>query len=160
MRRTKIVWTNDLDYEDYREGLEERYPYLSEDKRKDLMYHFNEWDLEDIRNVTDKELDNDIVVFGDLGLWWGRTPGYKEIGKNLSECLYSDDDILTWFVDDKKNLRCDASHHDGMNHYLYRVWKDDTSEVQKRNLLQKQLAGKVTRKDITRLTRSVGEYFA
>ena len=58
------------------------------------------------------------------------------------------------------DLRCDAVHHDGTNLYLYRVWKDGVSDVQKDHLMGKILDGKATRKDITRLTAKLGPHIS
>lgn len=45
--------------------------------------------------------------------------GYKEIPSgNIRDCLYSDTDYSTWYVDRLGDLRCDAIHHDGTNFYL------------------------------------------
>lgn len=58
------------------------------------------------------------------------------------------------------DLRCDASHHDGTNHYLYRVYKDGVTETQIDNLKDKIYCGKATRADITRVTRRLGDDIA
>ena len=55
------------------------------------------------------------------------------------------------------DLRCDAIHHDGTNHYLYRVYKDGASESQIDLLKEKLYYGKATRADITRVTRRLGD---
>lgn len=87
--------------------------------------------------------------------------GYKEISSgNIRDCLYSDTDYSTWYVDQLGDLRCDAIHHDGTNHYLYRVYKDDVTETQIDNLLTKIYEGRATRKDITRVTRRLGDEIA
>ena len=33
-----IIWSNDIDYDDWREDLEEQYPDLTETERMELMY--------------------------------------------------------------------------------------------------------------------------
>ena len=89
--------------------------------------------------------------------------GYKEIPSgNIRDCLYSERDIdwSTWYVDQLGDLRCDAIHHDGTNHYLYRVYKDGATEMQIDNLLAKIYEGRATRKDITRLTHRLGDDIA
>ena len=35
-----IIWSNDIDYDDWREDLEEQYPDLTEAERMELMYVF------------------------------------------------------------------------------------------------------------------------
>jgi hypothetical protein len=97
----------------------------------------------------------------DLGLWNGRRMGYKEIASgNIRDCLYSDTDYSTWYVDKLGDLCCDAVHHDGTNHYLYRTYKDGVSDWQIENLKNKIYEGKATRADIVRVTRRLGDEIA
>lgn len=156
-----VIWSNDLDYDDWKDDLEEQYPELSENERIALMYEINGDYLDDERSNLDIQLSRPILVVGDLGLWNGRRMGYKEIQSgNIRDCLYSDTDYVTWFVDRNGDFRCDAIHHDGTNHYLYRVYKDGISETQIDNLKEKLYYGTATRKDITRITRRLGDEIA
>lgn len=113
-----IIWSNyDLDYEDWKDDLEADYPDLSEQERIALMYEINGDYLDDERMNLNLQLSAPILVIGDLGLWNGRRMGYKEIASgNIRDCLYSDTDYSTWYVDRLGDLRCDAIHHDGTNH--------------------------------------------
>lgn len=157
-----IIWSNyDLDYVDWKEFLESEYPDLSEDERFALMYEINGDYLDDERSNLNIQLSRPILVVGDLGLWYGRRMGYKEIesGK-ISDCLYSDTDYSTWYVDKLGDLRCEAIHHDGTNHYLYRVYKDGVRESQIDLLKEKLYRGTATRADITRVTRRLGDDIA
>ena len=156
-----VIWSNDLDYDDWKDDLEEQYPELSENERVTLMYEINGDYLDDERSNLDIQLSRPILVIGDLGLWNGRRMGYKEIQSgNIRDCLYSDTDYVTWFVDRNGDFRCDAIHHDGTNHYLYRVYKDGVSETQIDNLKEKIYYGKATRSDIVRVTRRLGDDIA
>lgn len=156
-----IIWSNDLDYDDWKDDLEEQYPELSANERMDLMYEINGTYFQDEKTNLDIQLSRPILVIGDLGLWNGRRMGYKEIESgNIRDCLYSDTDYATWFVDKNGDFRCDAIHHDGTNHYLYRVYKDDVSETQINNLKEKIYYGKATRADIVRVTRRLGDDIA
>lgn len=158
-----IIWSNDIDYDDWKEDLEEQYPELSEDERISLMYELNGDYLDDERTNLNIQLSRPILVVGDLGLWHGRRMGYKEIESgNIRDCLYSERDIdySTWFVDKNGDFRCDAIHHDGTNHYLYRTYKDGVSETQIDNLKEKLYRGTATRVDITRITRRLGDEIA
>ena len=157
-----IIWSDyDLDYEDWKDDLEADYPDLSEQERMMLMYEINGDYLEDERMNLDVQLSQPILVIGDLGLWNGRRMGYKEIhsGK-ISDCLYADTDYSTWYVDKLGDLRCDAIHHDGTNHYLYRTYKDGVRQSQIDNLKEKLYYGTATRADITRITRRLGDEIA
>lgn len=156
-----IIWTDYLDYDDWKEDLEEQYPELSENERISLMYEINGNYLNDERCNLDIQLSRPILVVGDLGLWNGRGMGYKEIESgNIRDCLYSDTDYATWFVDKNGDFRCEAIHHDGTNHYLYRTYKDGVSETQIDNLKEKLYRGTATRADITRITRRLGDEIA
>ena len=159
-----IIWSNyDLDYEDWRDDLEAEYPDLTEDERIALMYEINGDYLDDERANLNVQLSRPILVIGDLGLWYGRRMGYKEIDSgNIRDCLYSgrDDMYSTWYVDRLGNLCCDAIHHDGINHYLYRAYKDGVSKSQIDLLKEKLYRGIATRADITRITRRLGDDIA
>lgn len=157
-----VIWSNyDLDYDDWKDYLLDEYPELSERERMELLYEINGDYLDDERNNLDIQLSQPILVIADLGLWYGKRMGYKEIKSgNIRDCLYSDTDYSTWYVDQLGDLRCDAIHHDGTNHYLYRVYKDDVTETQIDNLLTKIYEGRATRKDITRVTRRLGDEIA
>lgn len=163
MKKEKhVIWSNyDLNYDDWKVDLEEQYPGLSEDERISLMYEINGDYLDDERRNLNIQLDRPILVTGDLGLWNGRRSGYKEIESgNIRDCLYADTDYNTWYVDQLGDLRCDAIHHDGTNHYLYRAYKDGISDSQIDLLKEKLHDGTATRADITRATRRLGDDIA
>lgn len=157
-----IIWSNyDLDYEDWRDDLEAEYPELTEDQRIALMYEINGDYLDDERVSLNIQLSQPILVIGDLGLWYGRRSGYKEIESgNIRDCLYADTDYSTWYVDKLGDLRCDAIHHDGTDHYLYRAYKDGVRESQIDLLKDKLYRGIATRADVTRITRRLGDDIA
>lgn len=136
-----IIWSNyDLDYEDWKDDLEADYPDLSEQERIALMYEINGDYLDDERMNLNLQLSAPILVIGDLGLWNGRRMGYKEIASgNIRDCLYSDTDYSTWYVDRLGDLRCDAIHHDGTNHYLYRTYKTRCAAVSDRQSQRKTI---------------------
>jgi len=157
-----VIWSNyDLDYEDWRDDLEAEYPELTEDERIALMYEINGDYLDDERVNLNIQLSQPILVIGDLGLWYGRRSGYKEIESgNIRDCLYADTDYSTWYVDKLGDLRCDAIHHDGTNHYLYRAYKDGVRESQIDLLKDKLYRGIATRADVIRITRRLGDDIA
>ena len=155
------IWSNaDLDYEEWKDWMEEEYPTLSDDERLAMMYEENGHYLEDERLNLDIQLSQPILVVADLGLWNGRRTGYKEIPSgNIRDCLYSGRDIeyATWYVDKLGDLRCDAIHHDGTNHLLYRTYKPGARDSQIDLLKEKLYYGKAVRTDITRITRRLGD---
>lgn len=160
--KKNVIWSNsNLDYEDWKEFFDAEYPDLDEDERIDLMYELNNVYLDDARMNLDIPVSEEIIVLGNLGLWNGRKSGYKEIhGHSIKDCLHTDTDYATWYLDDRGDLCCEAIHHDGTNHYLYRVFKPDVSGTRKENFLEKVLRGTVTRADITRTTQRLGDKIA
>ena len=121
------IWSNDLDYKDWKDDLESEYPDedgYSEDDRIRMMYEMNDEYLEDERINLNKELGQPIIMFGDLGLWNGRRSGYKQLGTNLNSIFNGTcGDYVTWYVEDGE-IKCNDIHHDGTNHYTYRVLKN------------------------------------
>ena len=139
-----IIWSDiSLDLDDWRESLEELYPGYSDDELYDIMVKSNAENLYDERANLNIQLSQPIIVIGDLGRWNGRVSGYKMIDSgNIKDCLYSDTDYTEWYVDKYGDLRADAVHHDGTNHYLYRVFKDGVTDTQIENLQVKIYNGK------------------
>ena len=132
-----------------------------EHKLYEYMVETNGEYLSDERENLNVQLSQPIIVIGDIGRWNGRVMGYKDIPSgNIRDCLYADTDYTEWYVDKYGDLRADAAHHDGTNHYLYRVFKEGVSETQMENLRDKIYHGKATRADITRLTRRLGDEIA
>lgn len=139
MKDRHIIWSNEnLDLDDWREDLQEQYPDCSEDELYRIMCETNADYLSDERVNLNIQLSQPILVIADLGLWNGRRMGYKEIPSgNIRDCLSGGYDYTTWYVDKKGDFRCDDIHHDGTNHYLYRVYKDGVSEYQKDRLKER-----------------------
>ena len=134
---------------------------MTDSERYELMYDLNHDYLEDERVNLNIQLSQPIICIADLGRWNGRFSGYKEIASgNIRDCLYSDTDWTEWYVDHRGDLKADAIHHDGTNHYLYRVYKDGTTESQRDALKQKIYDNRATRADITRVTRRLGDEIA
>ena len=164
-----IIWSNmNLEADDWRDNYKE---YLEingldddpndENKLYEYMVEANDDYLSDERRNLDIQFSQPIIVIGDLGRWNGRVTGYKMIDSgNITDCLYSDTDYTEWYVDKYGDLRANAVHHDGTNHYLYRVFKDGVTDTQIENLQDKIYNGKATRADITRVTKRLGDDIA
>ena len=157
-----IIWSNlNLDFNNWKADLIEQYPKKSESELIDLMYEINSDYLNDERVNLDIHLNENILIIADIGRWNGRFSGYKEISSgNIKDCLYTECDYAEWFVDKNADFRCDAHHHDGVNHYLYRVYKDGVTSSQIDNLKNKLYDGTATRADITRITNKIGNEIA
>ena len=134
-----IIWSNqNLDVDDWREDYKEFLEANELDDDPNDEQALYEWMVEtngdylyDERANLNIQLSQPIIVIGDIGRWNGRVMGYKEIPSgNIRDCLYADTDYTEWYVDKYGDLRADAAHHDGTNHYLYRVFKEGVSETQ------------------------------
>lgn len=164
-----IIWSNrDLDIDDWREGYEEFLEVNNIDADPNdeqaiyaWMERTNDEYLNDERVNLDIQLSQPIIIIGELGLWDGKRIGYKMIPSgNIKDCLYSDTDYTEWYIDEKGDLCADAVHHDGTNHYLYRVFKDNLSETAIENFKDKIYRGIVKRADITKMTERLGDKIA
>lgn len=161
MKKTKhIIWSSECNFEDWEEDLRAEHPEMTEAELLEEMYELNSVNLEDERlNLSDIEYADNIICIATLGLWNGTPMAYKDMKTNqVSKCLHSlcnSISDITFFVDERGDFRADEAHHDGTNHYLYRVWKD-VSDIQKENFLDKVYRGVATRKDITRYTARIG----
>ena len=154
-----MIWSNW--YSDWDDDLVEEYEGLTESERESIMYELNNDYLDDERTNLDIDLGTPIIIIGDLGLWYGRRSGYKVVGTgNISDCLRDDSDYVTWYVDAEGDFRCDAMHNDGTNYYLYRVFRDGTTDEQQEDLLWKIYSGTVTQTEIHELTEKIGTRIA
>ena len=162
----QIIWSDiNLDIEDWREEYKDYFEIneleddpTNENAIYEWMYEKNGEHLDEERFNLNIQMSQEIIVIADLGLWNGRHMGYKEISSgNIKDCLYSNTDYTEWYVDKYGDLRADAIHHDGTNHYLYRVYKDSATETQRENFKEKIFCGKVTRADINRVTKRLGD---
>jgi hypothetical protein len=159
----RIIWSSDInieDWKDYRETLEAEGECLDDEQFFNEVIRLNDEYLDDERVNLDKELGNVIICIADLGLWNGRRSAYKLLGKNISDCLYSDTDSNTWYIDGNGDFCCRAVHHDGVNYYRYRVFRDGITEAQIDNFCDKIFCGTVTPKDVSRYTRRIGPEIA
>lgn len=166
MKDRQIVWSNwNLEAEDWREAYKnflEANELDSDPNNEEALYKWivetNDEYLSDERENLNIQFVQPIIVIGDLGRWNGRVMGYKMIDSgNIKDCLYSDTDYTEWYVDSYGDLRADAAHHDGTNHYLYRVFKEGVTDSQIERLQNKIYMGKATREDITRVTKRLGD---
>ena len=156
-KKHHLIWSNVYHEPEWDSEMESLFPDTTEPEQIKILcdLQYDELDIE--RMNLDIQLGMPIIVIADLGLWDGRKKGYKVIGTgNVSDCLYDDCDYITWYVDEEHELRCDASHHDGTNHYLYRVFRKGTTDDQMEELEMKIYSGMATQEDIDSVTASIG----
>jgi hypothetical protein len=109
-----IVDNQDIPIEDITEEM------IQEEKNflYDLYYN------DELGNL-DIELDGRIIAIADLGLWDGRVSGYKIGENNLNEIMKMGNEDYITVYSDGFNIRKDSSHHDGTNHLLFRMVRED-----------------------------------
>jgi len=157
----RVIWTND-DYDewercmriDYPDGVDEDGEEV--DLSEERYYEDCDINLSDERSNLNIPVDGVIVCFAVLGLWDGTHNGAKTFGDNVRNILHSDCDNIDWYCD-RYNVRCDASHHDGTNHYLYRVAKD---REQADRLVEAIAYKGMTEEEFRKSTKSLRPYVA
>ena len=122
--------------------------YDSEEQDSDIWF-------DDEKVNLNKELDTNILVIADLGLWNGRRSGYKIIGNNLSEILSvaQGDSYSVYFDSEKGDICATDIHHDGTNYYIFRQIRNGRN-IDK--LLSKIYDGNYSQEDIEKYTKSLG----
>lgn len=129
---------------------------ITDEKLYDECYFMNDlWFDDERENLSSVDDYGELIAIADVGRWNGRVSGYKRI-KDLPDVLYSSCDYERVYVDSNGDLRKEESHHDGNNSILYRYFKDELTDEQKDNFLDKIYNGECTQKDITRYTRKAG----
>lgn len=124
--KKRIIWSNmDLEIDDWRDDYAEFCEINDIEPGDDYdiyqwMNETNDLYLDDERANLNKQLDGDIIVFGDLGLWNGRANGYKIARANLNAVLDIDDDLVSIYGDGHE-IRATGCHHDGRNYYQFRA---------------------------------------
>lgn len=149
MATKHVIWTSEVNTEDYAEYFEEmgytKENGYSEDEIYQIACDMVNEDYHDTLANFNMELNNNIVIVADLGLWNGRQNAYKVVGTNLKDTLQSHVNGMSdmKFYTDGYNYCADEYHHDGTNHYVFRVLKDGVS------------ADKLTDKNVMRYTKSL-----
>ncbi len=154
-KQKRIIWSNE-NWDEWYDAMMEEGEYTEEELTYEFYNYCCDNDLSDERMNLDKEVDGCIIAFADLGLWNGRVNGGKVIGTNVKDILYSDCDYCTWYCD-PYNVKCDAVHHDGRNHILYRVAE---SRAQAEVLVNKIAYHGMTEEQFRHATKSLRPYVA
>lgn len=166
-----VIWSNlNLDIDDWKYAYAEcaeinGWDYDPDDEYAvyEYMNETNGMYLDDERMNLDIEVSQPIIAIADLGLWNGRFSGYKELNsRNIKDCLngYSSCEYHEWYVDKHGDLRCTAAHHDGRNYILYRMYRDDVTDDQVEEFLNKIYDGNATQEDIESVTCRLGDKVA
>lgn len=151
----RVIWTNN-DYEEWEHYAKEYNEYKEDEINYTTYADECEMNLWDERANLDVNVDGCIVALAELGLWNGKCNGGKVIGNNVSKILNSDCDYVDWYCD-KYNVRCTAIHHDGTNHIVYRVAKD---EDEAERLVNAVAYEGMTKEEFMKKTKSLRPYIA
>ena len=155
-----IIWSSWINEDDWRDDIKEECELngveYDEDDLYYMAYELNSHYLEDERMNLDIDIPNGIIAIADLGLWFGRRTGYKEIGYNIADCLYYDTDDAEFWVDSHSVFHASMFHHDGTNFVVFKAWKDGVTDEQKENMMDALYCGKCTERMLRRYTRNIG----
>lgn len=165
-RKNRIIYSNQLSIDDWKEKLEEYKDYLRDEGLfseasiekidifdnvfTDWVYNELEWYYEDLLATCDVEISKDIIVLADLGLWYGRREGIRVLGSNVKACFLAEKDCeyVSWELD-RHNLISVQHHHDGTHYLTYRRMKDNKHTDL---LVEKMRRGELTKRDISKYT--------
>lgn len=150
----KTIWSNlNMNINDWKEFLDEEYPEITNEyEQYSLVLDLENEMLNDERINLDIKTDGRIIAIGDIGRWNGRVHGYKILGNNISNILYSDCDYCEWYSDGY-NIKFTGHHHDGTNYYEYRILRENRN-IDK-FLEDLYLNNNITRKKINYYTSSL-----
>ena len=155
-QQIRTIWNSEINIDDWKDFIKEEYSdYTNEcflyERCSEMNYEY----LGDEKMNLNKQLNNNIIILADLGLWNGRKSAYKIVDTNLNSIFdIGNFDDAHWYAD-RHNIRCTEHHHDGTNYYLFREFK---KPEYKEIVCSKQYNGTLTSKDITRYTRSLRPY--
>ena len=155
-----IIWSSWINEDEWRDNIkdecEENGIEYDEKELYRMAYELNSDYLEDERINLDIDIPSGIIAIADLGLWNGRHTGYKEIGNNISDCLYYNTDEAEFWVDVHGVFHASMSHHDGTNYVVFKAWKDGVTDEQKENVMDAICCGQCTERMLRRYTRNLG----
>lgn len=153
-----IIWSNDdIDIDEYRDALDGE---LTETEIFEYAYNCLEDDFDEIVGMCENVVIGKAIAIGKIGTWLGTRTGYKLMNDSntcLSKCFESDGYSATWYVDKNGDLWLREVHHDGTNLIMFRAFKDNVESNQIDWICDKILKGTVQRRDITKVTRKIGD---
>lgn len=160
--KKRVIWSNiNLNIEDWREGYKEYLEMNEMDEKdpndEDAIYNWmvdtNDCYFDDECANLNKKVEGRILIIADLGLWNGRRSGYKILDTNLKSIFNIGSFDYAEFYSDGYNIKATEHHHDGTNHYLYRIIREDRNID---NLLSMLANGQeVSRSQLNYYTRSL-----
>lgn len=156
-------WDFEEEKKDYKDFLEaNEYENINELlKDNDNIYNYinekNEEDFDYVKKELDVEIDNEIIAIATLGLWNGKTTGYKLLKtRNLKDILFTftNCDDIEFYTENRKVCGV-GYHHDGKNYVEFRKIKNGLSQNQYDKLLNSIYYDKNSSKYIKMYTTSI-----
>lgn len=146
---------NDI-IKDYAECNEIDVKDIDEELKYAIISDYLEMEIEELDINCNVYLENPILVIADVGRWNGRKIGYKIIDSGLLSDIFHLNDRCDYhkYYSDGYNIHCEATHHDGINHYEFREIKNmDNIDL----FLHSLLNGKYTnnRRMLNHCTKSI-----
>ena len=157
-----IINTYDIDYDAFNEYIKETFDEVEEDSNTYLEILADEqrlnWEIAE-EELSEISADEGMIVIADLGLWYGRRSGYKEVkGYTVDKAmtaLYNYDDVEMYVEDG--DLHMVGYHHDGCNSMIVREWRRGLTDDQKEKFMNALYYGKATEKMIKWYTKGLGK---
>lgn len=129
---------------------------ISDDKKYDDYSDYLYMNYHDHLNDLDLNLDNDIIVFGDIGTWRGTLHGYKELGDNLNDIINDFNCDSYCLYSNGYNVLFEGADHDGSSYLLLRKWKKNITDEQKERFFERLYNGnEISRRAISYYTESL-----
>lgn len=143
------------------EDLKEFYPGASDELLDELAsdLYFDDRQLL-MDTFADTIFPTDVICIANLELWNGKYQAYRVYDAPTLDELFTSGQVIDeaeWYIDEYNDLRCNAYHHDGTNHYLYRQIRSEIGDEARENLYSKILSNTLTRKDINHYTLPIGQ---
>lgn len=83
--------------------------------------------LEKVQKNLSVNTNRPIIIYGDLGYWWGRCTRISKVGYDVADCLQNiGGEDCEWMLGDDFTGR--FPHHDNTHYATYRMLKEDVSE--------------------------------
>lgn len=129
---------------------------ITEEDINEFLYKEYESCFNDEVDNLNYALNGRVLAIASLGLWNGRTCGYKVGEANLNEIMYLGNEDMFKIYAELQNIKKISYHHDGTNHILFREIREERNiEV----LLNKIYNGEdVTNNMLNYYTRSLYPY--
>jgi len=119
-------------------------------------------DIDVERNKLNIQFKNGIIAVMNVGHYGGAYNGYEMINSgNVKDCMdFFESNFAKWFVDARGNLKSELHYDNSVSYGLYRAFKEDVTDKQKGDFLDKIITNTLNQDDVSRYTLSLGDDIA